>query len=74
MTGNKEFGRHELIETAMNRANSGASSEGERPTDPNAIWREEQARALKARQTQLEEGSLRGGAHEGGPPCCPGSA
>ena len=54
MTGNIEFGRHALIETAMNRASADADPAGERPTDPNAIWREEQVRALKARQAQLE--------------------
>jgi hypothetical protein len=33
----------------MNRASTGADGEVDRPTDPNAIWREEQARALRAR-------------------------
>lgn len=54
MTGNQANGRCDLIENAMNHSNSSANPEGDRPIDPSAMWREEQARALKARQDQLE--------------------
>lgn len=54
MTETNAFGRRELIETAMNRASDGANPNVKPPTDPNAIWREQQAQAMKARQAQLE--------------------
>jgi hypothetical protein len=54
MTDTRAFGHHELIETAMNRAHADTNPGADPPTDPNAIWREQQAQALKARQAQLE--------------------
>ncbi len=54
MTANQARGRHDLIETAMNRAETATDMTGDRPPDANAIWRAEQTRAMKVRQEQLE--------------------
>jgi hypothetical protein len=54
MTDTNALGSRELIETAMNRAPAGANPVTDPPADPNAIWRAQQAQALKERQAQLE--------------------